>query len=927
MTVRGRTGATTTVRGRAGAATTVAVVLGLGWLAPPATAAPPTSAAPVAVQGAAPVAGEAVPSAEDLVVDEVPVVVDDTTPAAATAVPEPELSDALPEAVVVEAGAQGAGERVESDAVPVDPYQTLGVTWPADAAAQDVEVQVRTRTDGDWSAWMPLESDGVTPDPGTAEAGREVRAGTEAVWIGGAQDVQVAFADGAQVPSDVRIALVGDPATDEAQDARGEDQASRSVERTASATTTGDATATAVTPTLVPAPGITWRSGWGAAPQLCAPDVASTLLATVVHHTAGPNTYSTIEEAKAQIRGDQQYHQQARGWCDIGYNFLVDKWGNIYEGRANSATEPVIGVHAGGFNTATLGISMLGDYSSVTPGANQQESVAWLIAWRMSQYHRDPASTIGYTTLGGENSRYPAGTWLALPVVIGHRDVAYTACPGERGYSTLGWLRTRARQIIGATFVNPSLSTTSATIGSSVTVQGGVNSTIAWTLQVVDQLTGYEVRRVTGVAGSSSGGPIATWDGRNATGGVVGPGTYRLTLSGTEQSTGGTVKPWSGTVTLSGSQNPPTEQPVPLVGDLGFVPVTPARLLDTRTTGGSLGPASRMDLDVTGSFGVPDNAKAVALNVTAVGTSQVTFVRVWPAGQPAPGSSTFNTDGRRTTNAGVVVGVGGGGKVSLYNNAGTTHLVVDVTGYFVEGAGTGSGYTPLATGARVLDTRSDGGRLTSDKTRAVQVAGREGIPSDARAVLVNVTSVMPAGQGNVIAYPSGGTVPTVASVNHLPGNNVSNRSIVPLGADGKVALALQGAAADVVLDVVGWFGPTGELTFTPIQPTRGWDTRAVAGGPLNQQEARDLSVAAANLPADAKVALVSLVATGTTAGMTFLTAWQPGSARPTASDLNGGAGRDVANLVAVPIGPDRGVRVYNDLGRTDVVMDVQGWFG
>lgn len=926
MTVRGRTGATTTVRGRAAAATTVAVVLGLGLLAPPATAAPPTSAAPVAVPGAVPAAGDAVTSAEDLVVDEVPVVVDGTTPAAA-AVPAPELSDALPETVVVEdeTGTDGAGERVESEPVPVDPYQTLGVTWPADAAAQDVEVQVRTRTDGDWSAWMPLESDGVTPDPGTAEAGREVRGGTEAVWIGGAQDVQVAFGDGAQVPTDVRIALVGDAAADDAQDERSEDRASRSVERTASTTSTVDATATGVTPSLVPAPGITWRSGWGAAPQLCAPDVASTLLATVVHHTAGPNTYSTIEEAKAQIRGDQQYHQQARGWCDIGYNFLVDKWGNIYEGRANSATAPVIGVHAGGFNTATLGISMLGDYSSVTPGANQQESVAWLIAWRLSQYQRDPASTIGYTTLGGENSRYPAGTWLALPVVIGHRDVAFTACPGERGYSTLGWLRSRARQIIGGTFVNPTLSSTSVQSGAGLTINAGVNGSVSWTLGVVDERTGIEVARTAGVSGSSTGGPVVTWNGMSSAGVPVGAGPYRLVLGGTDQSTGAALAPFSQRFTITTGPNPPTVAPVDVVGDLRFVPVTPSRLLDTRLTGGSLGTGSRVDVRAAGVAGVPADAKAVALNVTSVASSGVTFLRAWPAGQPMPGASVLNTDGARTSGTGVVAGVGGEGKVSIFNNAGSTHVVVDVTGYFVSG-GSGDGYVPLPSGARLLDTRSDGGRLTAGTTRTVDVAGRSGIPSTATAVLVNVSSVQPAAAGNIIAYPAGGAVPTVASVNHLPNANVSNRTIVPLGSGGRVSLALQGASADVVIDVLGWFGPGGQYDYTPIVPARAWDTR-VSGGPLGAGEARDLSLSAAALPSQAQVAMVSLAATAQTAGTTFLTAWAPSLPRPTASDLNTGAGRDQANLTAVPIGADRLVRVYNDAGSTHVVVDVQGWFG
>ncbi|QHT56333.1 hypothetical protein GXP71_09750 [Cellulomonas sp. H30R-01] len=896
-------------------------VLGVALLLPaagtlPAAAAPAPAAAP-----AAPAPAELV----DLAVDEVPVAVAGT-PAPTDGVAEPEVSAALPDVVV----ADEVGARAVTDSVPVDPYQTLGVTWSWTSAPQDVEVSVRTRTDGEWSGWVPLESDGVAPDPGTAEAARDVRAGTESVWIGGAEDVQLSFGAGAEAAQDVRLALVGP--VDEARTATTGDTTDRSVDRSSRSTARA---ATAVLPavtTPVPAavttavaqPAIITREGWGAAPQRCTLDVASTLLATVVHHTAGPNTYSTVEQAMAQIRGDQQYHQDARGWCDIGYNFLVDKWGNIYEGRDNSGTQPVIGVHAGGFNTATVGISMLGDYSSITPSAGVQESVARLIAWRMASYHRDPGSTIGYTTLGGENSRYPAGTWLALPVVIGHRDVAFTACPGERGYAVLGAIKQRARDLIGGQIVNPALTATSIPVGGSVSVNGGTTSTMAWTLRVVDERTGVLVRTVTGATPPSGGTAIATWNGRNDAGTPVGPGPYRLTLDVVDAANGSPAVGWTGRVDVTGTSNPPTVPSVPLTGDLRFVPVTPTRLLDTRPAGASLGAGGRVDLTVAGVAGVPADAKAVALNVTAVAPSAMTFVRVWPAGGPMPSSSTFNADPRLTAASGVLVGVGGQGKVSLYNNSGSTHLVVDVSGYFVDGS-SGVGYEPLPAGARMIDTRSDGGALSAGTTRTVQVTGRGGVPAGATAVLANVSSVMPGGVGNVIAYPAGGTVPTIASVNHLPGDNVSNRTVVPLSADGRLALTLQGARADVVVDVIGWFGPSATQRFTPIDPARAADTRA--SSPLQEGEARDLPLGSVALPAQAKSAVLSLAATQQTAPMTFLTAWRPGTARPTASDLNTGRGRDQAAMTVVPLGSDRQVRVYNDKGSSQVIVDVQGWFG
>ena len=120
--------------------------------------------------------------------------------------------------------------------------------------------------------------------------------------------------------------------------------------------------------TAADAPQIISREEWGARPQVCQPAVATALVGAVVHHTADPNDYSTVAEAERRIRADQAYHIDGRGWCDIGYNFVVDKWGNIYEGRDNSLTQPIIGVHAGGFNTGTLGVVDAGHLHQRTAG-------------------------------------------------------------------------------------------------------------------------------------------------------------------------------------------------------------------------------------------------------------------------------------------------------------------------------------------------------------------------------------------------------------------------------------------------------------------------------------------------------------------------------------------------------------------------------
>lgn len=321
-------------------------------------------------------------------------------------------------------------------------FQTVALTWPEGVDPEGLGAQVRARSvDGQWSDWAPLDVADDAPDAGTSEAARS-RGGTDAMWVGQSDAVELALdVQAAQQVPDLRLVTV---ASDEVPAVSGGRGASVSLGRAhgsdARPTSLGAVAGLAV-PTVIP------RSAWGAAPQVCTPDVAATLVGAVVHHTAGSNAYSTVAEAMQQIRNDQAYHIGTRGWCDLGYNFVVDKWGNIYEGRANSLALPVIGVHAGGFNTGTVGVSMLGDYTSIAPSAATLESVSQIIGYRLGAYGRNPVGQMVYTTLGGENSRYAAGTTLTLPVVIGHRDVAYTACPGTMGYPTLGAIRDRAQRI------------------------------------------------------------------------------------------------------------------------------------------------------------------------------------------------------------------------------------------------------------------------------------------------------------------------------------------------------------------------------------------------------------------------------------------------------------------------------------------------
>ncbi|WP_298462691.1 N-acetylmuramoyl-L-alanine amidase, partial [uncultured Cellulomonas sp.] len=328
-------------------------------------------------------------------------------------------------------------DRVRTEVIESEPFALVGLTWSAADADAAPDARFRTRTEAGWSGWTPLVPADDVPDAGTADAAGGVRAGTDPVWVGSADAVQVSFAADDAAPDGLALSLI-DPGVEEP--ARSGD--------VASSTAAVPTDPTRSTQAVAAAPQIVTRAQWGApAEPRCRLDVAPKLRGAVVHHTASTNAYASAADARAAIRGFLRYHTESRGWCDIGYNFLVDKWGNVYEGRAGSLTRAVVGVHAGGFNTGTLGVSMIGDYSTVAPSTATLDSVARVIAWRFAAYGLDPQGTTTFDTLGGENSKIPSGTRITLPTVFAHRDVGFTACPGNAGYAAMGRIRARAAEL------------------------------------------------------------------------------------------------------------------------------------------------------------------------------------------------------------------------------------------------------------------------------------------------------------------------------------------------------------------------------------------------------------------------------------------------------------------------------------------------
>ena len=347
--------------------------------------------------------------------------------------PPPAVVDATVEGLPEQPGfgaldAAGAGASAPLEA-PI-PFSMVGFTVPDGVEG----LEYRTSVDGEtWTAWTEVEALGVDddgPDDGSAEAAGGWRDKTEPAWVGEAVWLQTRGAE----PADVEAHVID---SDGLSESVGERLSRTAAGVVAAVTTPQSAQASDGRPRIVS------REQWGADESWRRnPSYASLARYAVVHHTAGSNGY-TQAQAPAVVRGIYSYHARTLGWSDIGYNFLVDRYGTIYEGRAGGVHRPVIGAHARGFNTGSIGVSIMGDFTSSAPPQVAQQAVADVLSWKFDLHGIIPDGQI--TVRSGGSNKYPSGTEVRIPTIIGHRDVGFTACPGNAYYPRLDWLRGQVR--------------------------------------------------------------------------------------------------------------------------------------------------------------------------------------------------------------------------------------------------------------------------------------------------------------------------------------------------------------------------------------------------------------------------------------------------------------------------------------------------
>ncbi len=375
-----------------------------------------------------------------------------------------------------------------------------------------------------------------------------------------------------------------------------------------------------------------------------------------------------------------------------------------------------------------------------------------------------------------------------------------------------------------------------------------------------------------------------------------------------------------------------------------YTAVTPARLLDTRNNGTTLGNAGSLNLAI-GGVSVPANATAVVLDVTAVNESTAGAFIVYPAGSAVPLASNLNWVAHETVANLVMVGLGAGGAITIHNPAGTADAVVDLEGYYSPSTGTSAGeFVPVAP-MRITDTRPGSGEPNAGLTLAplanldVQVTGVGGIPATGvSGVVMNVTATNTTAAGFFTVFPTGASsLPLASNLNWTAGMTVPNRVIVPVGIGGKVSFHNGMGNADLIVDVNGYFtDSTGTgASFHALIPTRIVDTRYGTGGftsALGPGATMTVTVAGgAGVPAMTAATpptsvVLNVTVEGSTAG-SDLVVWPDGGSAPLASDLNFTRGQTVANLVVVKLSAGGKIDIRNDFGSTSVIVDIVGWYG
>ena len=428
------------------------------------------------------------------------------------------------------ASVSGTG-GAEARTIKTDPFRMVAISATGEHLEGEDVLQIRTRNgDGVWSGWQDVAFIGdEAPEGAERRSQRQGWNWSAPIWTGEADRLQL------RLPED----------RDNSDQHEHDEVSLRRLRVHAIDVPKGDVRPPADSAyAMAPDVAVISRSQWGADESLRrgTPSIAQQgVKMAFVHHTVHSNSYGP-DEADDIIRGIYAFHTQSRGWNDIGYNFLVDRFGRVYEGRAGGIDRAVIGAHAEGFNANSTGVAVLGDHSSVDPGAAVIGALQQFLAWKLDVHHVDPR---GWTNVVSRGSpKFPEGATVSLPTISGHRDTGVTSCPGGRLYSALQTLRDGAAAIGLPKMYDAVPVFATAARGGRVDITARFSQPLGWTATITDS-SGVVVATATGAGATAA----LSWNVTNLLGLYPGVGDYRWTI--TAAGAAGTARPATGIIRVT----------------------------------------------------------------------------------------------------------------------------------------------------------------------------------------------------------------------------------------------------------------------------------------------------------------------------------------------------------------------------------------
>jgi hypothetical protein len=391
-------------------------------------------------------------------------------------------------------------------------FTGVAVTWNQSNRKQ-AWADVRVSEDGETFAEpdrLPSNPDD-TPDRGSPEWDPRLQ-GTPLLWTGGSRCVRVSL----EVPSGTTISDVEIMFLNSSGTVAGPGTAP-ATSASASAFAPDQAQAATKDPTIV------GRDQWGAVDPRCGPYYADEVKMAFVHHTDGLNRYASSASDDI-LRGIQRYHMVGRHWCDIAYNFLIDRYGTLFEGRAGGVDQPVISGATQGVNTGSVSVALIGSYQHTSPTAPELTTLKRFLAWRLDVAHVNPAIKTSMTSAGGDNTWVDPGQTVRLHTISGHRDTGYTDCPGSRVYRKLPAIRRAVSRMGLPKIYSPQAwPFAPGTLPWTVVAKGSTN--MDWEVDIAPR-DGDTIRTLT-----FSGDRLKVkWDGLDAVGAQAPPGPYLATI-------------------------------------------------------------------------------------------------------------------------------------------------------------------------------------------------------------------------------------------------------------------------------------------------------------------------------------------------------------------------------------------------------------